>query len=487
MLVALAASAARAGEGPTAGVASLGWLTPTEIRWEVSLAAQSGHDASVALVAPPWYARVPDGEIPLLEGDAFRIRSARGNILLLDFWASWCAPCLHELPELQALYDRESHRGLVAVAVNAREPSEIAQSTAESLELTLPIGMLSQALNAEFQIKSLPTVVLIDREGRIRDRWDGYTKGLEALIAERVGQLLDDDSVADPLPIAHFLVGDDRLSVLWRRDLGFAPRGLAMLRPERGSPRIYVSEPGRIWTVGVDGRILGRFAVPPEVARIVQGDFDADGDEELVGFRSSGNRLVLIDTATGRNRVWDAPATVMDLAVVPATNGTEADRLAIATLEGLWISGIDAKQLRQVGESTRLTAVAIPGKGRMTATLGPDRGVSWFDADGGEAAGTAGPADGWRLAADRETAGVGVLPSGATAVATGSFLGAGRREIAVATDAGELMVIDLESGEIRVRTRWGGIGALLARDLDADGSDELFVADSGFLTVLRSP
>ncbi len=85
------------------------------------------------------------------------------------------------------------------------------------------------------------------------------------------------------------------------------------------------------------------------------------------------------------------------------------------------------------------------------------------------------------------TGGVGVLPAGTASVATGSFLGDARRQIAVTTEAGELFVIDLATGEIRLRARWPGVGALMATDLDGDGADELFVADGGALTLLRRP
>jgi len=487
VLLALVSSplAVRGADAPGETAPALRWMTASGARWELSPSVPRADDVVIELRAPPWFRVLPDVEIPLLDGGVFDVGSARGRIVLLDFWASWCAPCLKELPRLQELYDRESTRGLAAVAVNAQESDELVRTAVESLKLTLPIGKLTKTLNRELQISSLPTVVIADREGRVRARWDGYPKDLEAAIAKRVGELLADDSVGEAIPIAEMLVGAERIRVAWRREVGVSARGLALIRLPDGNPRIYLSEPGRIWTLAADGRILDRFTVPPESGRLVQGDFDGDGAEEMVAFRPGSEHLVLIDPETGRHRQWDAPAPVDDVAVAP-TSGEHPAGLVLATRSGLFISGVEDAAPRRLGPSSPQAAVVVPAAGAAAVALAVDETVGWYQADGTAAARV--PAgSGWKLVIDRVAEGVGVLRLGTIAAVAGDLLGSGGREVAVASAEGELLILDAASGETRVRARWPGITDLMVRDLDGDGVDELFVAENRALTVLEAP
>ena len=477
---------ARSADGIDAATPALRWMTAAGTQWEISPSEPGADAAVVKLEAPPWFPVLPEVEIPLLDGGIVDLGSARGRVVLLDFWASWCTPCLEELPHLEALYARESNRGLVAVAVNAGESDEVARTTARSLKLTLPIGRLTKPLNRQLEIKSLPTIVIADREGRIRARWDEYTKGLEATISERVSELLEHEPIEQPIPIADVLVGAGRLEVRWRRVIGAQGRGLGLIRSLDGSPRIYLSEPGRIWALAADGRILKPFGSPLASARLVQGDLDGDGREELVAYQSGSAHLVLIDPEANRHRQWDAPAPVSGVTVAPAGEG-EPKKLVLATSTGLFIGAVEDTAPRQVGPPAPQKAVAAPaGGGTALAALSGDSTVAWYRADGTEAA-RAQAENAWTLVTDRVAAGIGVLRMGTIAAASGNFLGSGGREVAVATVEGELLILDLASGEMRVRARWPGITDLMVRDLDDDGVDELFVAENRALTVLEAP
>jgi len=471
------------------GTVELTWMTPEGLAWQVPIATgttASGPDPDgEALRAPRWFPPLPDLEIPLIGGGRFDVASARGKILLLDFWATWCAPCLEELPQLQALWEREKERGLVAVAVNAQEPDELAIKTAESLGLTLPIGRYTRTAHRELGVDALPTVILVGRDGRIRERWNGYVTGLEQAIADRVGALLDDRAPVDSVDVATVAEGGGAFQVRWRRDLGASAGGVGVVVASDGSPRIAVAEPGRVLTIGVDGRTRGRFSVPPEAGRLVQGDLDGNGRPQLVGFRAGGDRLAIIDAVAGRHRVLDAPATVLDVAVLPGDEDGAASRLALATVDGLFVVGVDGEDALRIGTEGRRTGVAPSGKGGM-ADLDRDRTVTWYDRAGAETARSRGPVDGWTLLADPGSTGIGVLPAGSFAAATGRFLESGTREVAVAGPRDQLVLVEIATGKVRFRARWPEIRALAAWDLDDDGRDELIVASGRSLTVLES-
>jgi thiol-disulfide isomerase/thioredoxin len=468
---------------------TLVWMTPDGPVWKLPIGIGDGgvqglESTPTDLQAPRWYTPLPDLEIPLLDGGSFELASARGKLLLLDFWASWCAPCLDELPQLQSLWESARERGLVAVAINAQEPDELARRTAKSLGLTLPIGRYTNAAHRELRVNTLPTVILADRNGRVRERWNGYVTGLERAIAESVRALLEDDSGGEPVTVAHVLSGEGRLGVRWRRELRAKASGLAVVRARDETARITISEPGRVSSFGADGRTQGRITVPPEVGRLVHGDPAGDRPPVLVGFRPGGDRLALVEAAAGRHRLLDAPATVMDVAVLIDPGEEARARLVLATVDGLYSIDVDGGTTNRIGEPGRRTGVAAPRGGELVA-LDADRDLTWHDAEGRATGRTPGPADGWTLVADGESAGVGVLPAGEIAAATGSFSGGGRREVAVAGPSGHLVVAEIESGETVFLARWPGVSGLAAGDLDGDGNDELIVADGGALTVLE--
>jgi hypothetical protein len=302
----------------------------------------------------------------------------------------------------------------------------------------------------------------------------------------RVEELLHDDSGPDPVAVARVLAGRDRLRVRWRREIVASPGGVGVVVASNGAPRIAVCEPGRVIGVGPDGGLKGRFTVPPEAGVVTHGDFDGNGRPELVGFRPGGDRLVIIDAAAGRHRLVEAPATVMDMAVVPAQSDGEGDRLALATLEGLYVGAVDGDPPILVGAAGRRTGAAAPGEGGVVVALDEDRNLEWYGPDGNTTATTRGPTDGWTLIADRRTDGAGVLPPDTVATATGSILGPEDRAVAVAGPSGQLVVVEIATGRAVFRARWPGVTALAAWDLDGDGVDELLVASDGALTVLEA-
>ena len=119
-------------------------------------------------VAQPW----PAGRaVPLLagtdlQGKAWDLAALRGRAALINFWATWCAPCKEEMPTLQTLADLEGER-LAVLAVNVREPLPRVLRYAQSAGLSFPIlpdprGEITRA----WGMKVFPTTVLVDVRGR---------------------------------------------------------------------------------------------------------------------------------------------------------------------------------------------------------------------------------------------------------------------------------------------------------------------------------
>ena len=135
----------------------------------VSVAAgPSGHGASF-----------PDIHLtPIEGGEATSLSALRGRPVLLNFWASWCGPCRMELPELAALYDRLGGRGLILASVNVDSTPEPARRFLEAQHLALPVYRVPQPELRMLGIRSIPTSILLDPEGRVVRVYQGYGPGM---------------------------------------------------------------------------------------------------------------------------------------------------------------------------------------------------------------------------------------------------------------------------------------------------------------------
>jgi cytochrome c biogenesis protein CcmG/thiol:disulfide interchange protein DsbE len=118
----------------------------------------------------------PELELTDLAGDTVRLEDYRGEVVLLNTWATWCPPCRAEMPDLQEYYRRHQAEGFTILAVNIGEPAGLVQDFQESQGLTFPIWLDPQELSLRaLNTISLPYSVVIDRKGEVRLAWSGAT------------------------------------------------------------------------------------------------------------------------------------------------------------------------------------------------------------------------------------------------------------------------------------------------------------------------
>jgi len=147
--------------------------------------------ADPAAYIPPTFPRpAPPFELKDLSGNAVSNESLRGKVVLLDFWATWCAPCRKSMPDLQALHAKYAERGFSVVGVSIDEggPAKVKKAVA-AMKITYPIAMDSEKSPAwdAFYVKAVPAAYLLDREGRIVAQWTGSAvngKDLESKLEE---------------------------------------------------------------------------------------------------------------------------------------------------------------------------------------------------------------------------------------------------------------------------------------------------------------
>jgi thiol-disulfide isomerase/thioredoxin len=117
----------------------------------------------------------PDVVLPGLDGRPVRLDAFRGQVVVLNFWASWCEPCRTEMPALEAFHREHERRGLVLLLVNYRESAEVAGAFARTARLTAPVLLDGDgAVARRYPMPGLPATFFVDRAGRLVATALGY-------------------------------------------------------------------------------------------------------------------------------------------------------------------------------------------------------------------------------------------------------------------------------------------------------------------------
>jgi peroxiredoxin len=112
----------------------------------------------------------PDFTLETYDGETVRLAQLRGQVVLINFWATWCPPCREEMPAIQEAYDEHRERGLVVLAANLMENDAQVGDFMAEMELTFPILMDRRGTVSErYRVQSLPTTYFVDRSGVIQD------------------------------------------------------------------------------------------------------------------------------------------------------------------------------------------------------------------------------------------------------------------------------------------------------------------------------
>jgi thiol-disulfide isomerase/thioredoxin len=136
----------------------------------------------------------PEIDLPRIDGTAGRLTlsSLRGKVVLLDFWATWCPPCLQMIPILHDLHKEWAPRGVEFVGVDSDGPQSTVQDVRDFLvehPAPYPIVLDDGTANSLYKVRALPQMVLIDREGAVRRVFIGFTtrRELASALADALG------------------------------------------------------------------------------------------------------------------------------------------------------------------------------------------------------------------------------------------------------------------------------------------------------------
>ena len=142
----------------------------------------------VARAAAP--APAPDFTLPARDGGTVRLSDLRGQVVMINFWATWCGPCRQEMPLLQQIQAKYEPLGFTLVGINVEPDSAAAMTWLKQVSVSFPILFDQKNVVAEqFGVQGMPSSVFVDRAGNVRYVHRGYQPGDEAKYADMVRSL----------------------------------------------------------------------------------------------------------------------------------------------------------------------------------------------------------------------------------------------------------------------------------------------------------
>src|SRR4026207_848508 len=144
------------------------WLRGATVACTLAMTSMVGASASMA----------PTFTLPSRSGDTVSLAQLKGQVGMLDFWASWCGPCRQEMPLLEQMHKRYSALGFTLVGVNVDANSKDAGEWLSKTPVSFPVLFDRESkVSAMYDVKAMPSTVFIDRKGNVRAPHQGDTAG----------------------------------------------------------------------------------------------------------------------------------------------------------------------------------------------------------------------------------------------------------------------------------------------------------------------
>ncbi len=133
----------------------------------------------------------PNFTVISVSGQTISQENYRGRVLLLDFFATWCQPCRRSIPHLVKINSKYGRQGLQILGLNADEEGELAvKSFTDEFRVNYPLALAGDSTLAAFGVRSVPTMYLVDKKGRIAEVYRGYSDETGRSLEQSIKRLL---------------------------------------------------------------------------------------------------------------------------------------------------------------------------------------------------------------------------------------------------------------------------------------------------------
>ncbi|MCO6452433.1 MAG: TlpA family protein disulfide reductase [Caldilineales bacterium] len=133
----------------------------------------------------------PELTLPTPDGEMLSLADFRGDVVFVNFWGTYCPPCVAEMPDLQKVQDGLAGEPFTILSVNVEESPDVVQSWAEEHKLTFPVVISDDGtINPTLALHRMPTTWFVDADGVLRGKMEGQ---MSATTARKVARILLDE------------------------------------------------------------------------------------------------------------------------------------------------------------------------------------------------------------------------------------------------------------------------------------------------------
>ncbi len=141
----------------------------------------------------PTLSLAPNFTLRTLGGQEITLSELKGKVILLDFWATWCAPCRESIPHLIQLYKTYQKEGLEVIGMNLDGGDmDAVRRFVKSMDIPYPITITSQDVERSYGVTGLPTTILIDKDLKIRQKITGFSSEISRQMTATVVDLISE-------------------------------------------------------------------------------------------------------------------------------------------------------------------------------------------------------------------------------------------------------------------------------------------------------
>jgi thiol-disulfide isomerase/thioredoxin len=131
-----------------------------------------------------------DFTLKTLDGQDITLSQLKGKVVLLDFWATWCAPCRESIPHFIQLYKDYRGNGFEMIGMSVdKGDEEGVRRFIQSMEIPYPTVIVPEEVVRNYRVAAIPTTFLIDKEGKIRERIIGFNRTIAQQITVKIADL----------------------------------------------------------------------------------------------------------------------------------------------------------------------------------------------------------------------------------------------------------------------------------------------------------